>query len=101
PLPLLENFRASCAGERPLKLIGCAHEAAALVLGFLRTAGGQLAASATESAITICLVVACDEQTIDVVCFDYARPTPMRHRILIRDFFQTTCAELSTRLHDC
>jgi hypothetical protein len=103
PLPLLESFRASCAGERPLKLIGIAHEAAALVLGFLRSEAFQPEESAMQSGapITICLAVACDEQAVDVACFDYARATPTQHRILIRDFFQTTCADLSARLHDC
>ncbi len=103
PLPLLESFRASCAGERPLKLVGIAHEAAALVLGFLRSEAFRLEESAMQSTapVTICLVVACHEQTIDVMCFDYARATPTRHCVLIRDFFQTTYAELSTRLRDC
>lgn len=103
PLPLLESFRASCAGERPLKLIGIAHEAAALVLGFLRSEAFHPEKSTAQSGapVTICLVVACDEQAVDVACFDYTRVTPTQHSILIHDFFQTTCAELSTRLHDC
>jgi hypothetical protein len=103
PLPLLESFRASCTGEASLKLIGSAHEAAALLLGFLRSEAFSLDESAAQSdvPVTICLVVACDEQTVDVICFDYTRTTPTRQRILIRDFFQTTCAELSIRLRDC
>jgi len=101
--PLVESFRASCADERPLKLLGSVHEAAALVIGFVRSEAfqpdeGQLQ---SEAPITVCLVVACDEQTIDVLCFDYTRATPALHRIVIRDFFQTTGAELSTRLHEC
>jgi hypothetical protein len=103
PLPMLENFRASCAGERPLRLAGSVHEAAALVLGFLRSEAFRLDESRVLSAepLSICLVVACDERTVDVACFDYALPKPKSHSILIRDFFQTTCAELSTRLGDC
>lgn len=103
PLPLLESLRASCAGESPLKLVGIVQEAAALVLGFLRSEAFQPGApvAAADAPVTICLVVASEEQAVDVVCFDHARVTPTRHRVLIRDFFQTTCAELSARLRDC
>ncbi|HVG35962.1 MAG TPA: hypothetical protein VM911_23110 [Pyrinomonadaceae bacterium] len=103
PLPMLENFRASCASARPLRLVGSVHEAAALVLGFLRSEAFNLEESAPASAlpVTVCLVLACDEQTVDVVCFDYALQSPKRHRILIRDCFQTTCVELTKRLRDC
>lgn len=101
PLPLLESFRETCAKQRPLKLIGSIHEAAALVVGSLRVEAFDLGETAIESVVTVCLVVACDEQTIEVACFDYTQPTPTHHRILIRDCFQTTCVGLSKRLHDC
>src|SRR5207237_10515288 len=68
PLPLLESFRASCAGARPVKLIGCAHEAAALVLGFLRSEACRLAESTSPAhvPVTVCLVVPFDQQAVDV-----------------------------------
>jgi hypothetical protein len=100
-LPLLKSLRETCAVERPLKLVGIAHEAAALVLGFLRSEACHLAETQSDAPVTICLVVAVDGQTVDATCFDYERTTPTHERILIRDFFQTTSAELSTRLHDC
>jgi hypothetical protein len=100
PSPLLNSLRESCSGERPLQLVGIAHEAAALVLGFLRSEACHLKDSA-PAAVTICLVIAIDDRTVDVACFDYEQTTPTSQRILIRDFFQTTCAELSARLHDC
>lgn len=101
--PLLERFRISCAAERPLKFLGSVQEAVALVIGFLRseTLHPEDAAAPSNEPVTIGFVVACDEQTIDVVCFDYTRATRALHRVVIRDFFQSTCAELSTRLHEC
>lgn len=103
PQPLLTSFIAGCAGERPLRLAGCVQEAAALALGFLRSddfrrEGG---AALTGGACTVCLVAAGDEQTVDVVCFDYAREATGIHRVLIRDFFRTACAEVSGRLLEC
>jgi hypothetical protein len=101
--PLLENFRGSCADEHPLKFSGSVHEAAALVIGFLRSEAFQLEEDAMpdDAPATICLVLAGDERAIDVVCFEYTRAAGALHRIVICDFFQTTCAELSTRLHEC
>lgn len=99
PLPLLEDFRAAGADHRPLKLIGSIHEGAALVVGSLRAEAFHLEENASQ-AVTICLVVACDEQTIEIVCFDYARANH-RHRIVIRDCFHTNCSGLSKRLRDC
>lgn len=103
PLPLLECFRAAGAGERPLKLSGFVREAAALVLGFLRSEAFRSEAGAMQSGapLTICLVAPSDEQAVDVACFDYERETPTCQRVLIRDFFQTTRAEASERLRDC
>jgi hypothetical protein len=100
---LLENFRTSCGGERPLKFCGSVHEAAAFVIGFLRSEAFQLDEDAMpdDAPVTICFVLAADEQTIDVVCFDYTRANRALHRVVIRDFFQTTCSDLSTRLHEC
>jgi hypothetical protein len=101
--PLLERFRASCARERPLKFCASVHEAAALVIGFLRSEAFQLDEDAMpdDAPVIICFVLAADEQTIDVACFDYTRANRALHRIVIRDFFQTTCSELSTRLREC
>lgn len=103
PLSLVNQIRETCAGLRPLPLVGLANEAAALVLGFLRAETCHLEAAITQpgSSVTACLVVALDEETVDVVCFDYERTTLTQQRILIRDFFQTTCSALSTRLRDC
>src|ERR1043166_647142 len=101
--PMLDSFRVSCAGERPLRLVGTVAEAAALVVGFLRSEAFPIEEDAIpgDTPITICFVLASSEQSIDVVCFDYVRATRLRHRIIIRDFFQTTCADLSPRLHEC
>jgi hypothetical protein len=103
PPALLGSFTAGSAGGRPLRLVAAVHEAAALVLGFLRSEDFRREgfAPGADEPHTICLVVACDEQTVDVACFDYTQEAPARHRILIRDFFQTTCAGMSARLHDC
>lgn len=103
PQPLLERFRASCAGERPLNFSGSVHEAAALVIGFLRSEAFHLKTSEMlpDDPITICCAVGVDEQTVEVVCFDYSRAAHAVHRIVIRDFFKTTCADLSNRLHEC
>jgi hypothetical protein len=102
-LSLLQSFRESCADERPLRFIGTANEAAALVLGFLRSRANQLDEGLVPPAtsVTACLVTVADEQTVDVVCFDYERTTSTNQRILIRDFFQTDCAEFAPRLRDC
>jgi hypothetical protein len=97
---LLQKFRACCAAERSLKFCGHVHEAAALAVGFLRS---EIFEDAMPAAgpVTLCLVVAASEQKIDVVCLDYTRAAGALHRIVIRDFFQTTCAQLSERLHEC
>lgn len=101
PLPLLENFRAACAGEDRLKLVGFVHEAAALVLGLLRSESSRPDEGAASDSATTCLVTAYDEQTVDVACFDQERTSRAVTRVLVRDFFRTTCATLSARLHDC
>ena len=100
-LTLLERLRAAGAEHRPLKLLGSVQEAAALVIGALRAEVFHLEESAAQSTATVCLVAACDDQTIDIACFDYTLVTPTHHRILIRDCFQTTSGALSRRLHDC
>lgn len=102
PQPLLERFRAGCADEPPLKFSGSVHEAAALVIGLLR-GGFHLEESEmlSDDPITICCAVGVDEQTVEVVCFEYTRAQRTVHRIVIRDFFKTTFADLSNRLHEC
>jgi hypothetical protein len=96
---LLENLRA--ISTQPLMLISSIHEAAAFVIGSLRAGVFQLPESSSQSMQTICLVAACDAQSIAIACFDYARMTRTQHRIVIRDCFHTTSEGLSTRLHDC
>jgi hypothetical protein len=100
PLTLLESFREECADDEICKLAGFAHEALALVIGFIRSNIFQEAAVEIDSSVptTLCLVMTYDEDDIDVVCFDYYRTAPANHRILIRDFFNTTCAGLAESL---
>ncbi|MEK6280186.1 MAG: hypothetical protein AABN95_07500 [Acidobacteriota bacterium] len=101
PPSLLESFRAVCANETPLLLGGFTNAAAALVLGCLRLdAANEVLAKHGSEQITVCLAVA-SNSTVDIACFDYALAEPKQHIILIRDFFQTTGEDLSSRLHDC
>lgn len=95
--PLLENIRSSCAEERRVRMAGFAHEAAALVVGFLRSALFKSSEVASHSNETTCLVVAYDEQDIDVICFDYAKESAIRHQVRVRDFFRVSQTELSDR----
>jgi hypothetical protein len=103
PQPLLERFRASCAGDGPLKFSGSVDEAAALVIGFVRSEAFHPEESdrLSDVPIKVGCVVGVEEQMVDVVFFDYTRAARAVHRIVIRDFFQTSCAELSTRLREC
>jgi hypothetical protein len=100
-MPLLESFHSNCVKEGPVKFVASVHEAAALVIGAFRADVFQPDENSLPRANTVCLVVACDERSIDIVCFDFLQATPAHHRILIRDCFQTTAAGLSRRLHDC
>lgn len=100
PLPLLEKLR-SCASETPLQLRGTTTAAAALVMGILGLPEfvadlNQMAGS--EQTTAGCFVAR--EESIEAVCFNYQSVGPSHHRIIIRDFFQTTLDELSPRLSD-
>jgi hypothetical protein len=92
-----------CVRETPLCLVGFTNAAVALILGFLRSeeVSSEWIQIVRSQQATVCLVVASDESTVDVACFDYAFAAPRQHRILIRDHFQTTCGGLLSRLRDC
>lgn len=100
PPSILDIVRENCSGERSVKLIGIAHSAAALVLGFLRLEQVSTVTDSLANPATTCLVVAHEESLVEVVCFDQSL-TAARLNITIRDFFQTTSREFSARLRDC
>lgn len=94
---LLEEFRTACAGAS-VRPVGFVHEAAALVLGFVRAPLLPEAFPAGDQRATICLVVAYDETGVEVACFDHSAAGTARRRLLIRDFFHTTCVGLKKAL---
>ena len=95
--PLLEEFRAVCAGAS-VQPVGFVHEAAALILGFVRSPLFPKVFPTGGERATICLVVAYDEMGVDVACFDYSDARPPRRELVIRDFFHSTCVGLKKAL---
>jgi hypothetical protein len=97
PQPLLDDFRAACAGAS-VPLHGFVHEGAALVLGFIRSAMFPKVFSGDEVRATVCLVVAYAETGVDVVCFDHEVTATTRRELVLRDFFHSNSVSLAKAL---
>ena len=103
PTPLLERWREVCAEQRQLKLAGFTHEAAALLIGFLRSeffAQAQ-AKLAPGDRVSACLVAAGSDSEVEVIHFDYALESGTRRRLLVHEYFRVTCGDLPARITRC
>jgi hypothetical protein len=103
PPALLERFRQACAVEGRLKIAGFSSEAVSLLMGFLQSEALRQGLAALDYARphTVCLVAAYDDSEVSVACFDYSTEAEERYRILLRDYFRTTCGNLSDKLKSC
>jgi hypothetical protein len=103
PAGLLGAARAACARSEEVRRVVFVHEALALILGlfYSRGSGGALPLGGGTQPVTACAVVARAEQQVEVACFDYLSPAGTAGRLVIRDYFRTTCRGLPQRLDGC
>ncbi|HJQ70920.1 MAG TPA: hypothetical protein VKA70_18235 [Blastocatellia bacterium] len=90
PAPLLERFREACAGERRINPVGFPNEAVSLLVGRMQDVElRKLVRSLYSSTpMSLCLVVAGNDDLMDVCRFDLSLGEGDEQEIVIQDFFR-------------